>query len=710
MSDPWIWLPCATYPDNQKTRYDAFSEDLENTYTVAEFKRLYEFDKPISIVKLRFSADTEIQLFCNNTLIATGPAVVGGDFLGNGKAREWYYATETEYVPNQSVLSFFARVKMCPVHICEYSKGQGGFMLCADVLFADGSCEQIVTDESWSVRKNGAYVSSLVYDGTISPDPYINAEKIDDIWNVETAPIPERTEEEIIAGELTLSPNEEITKELSLPMIYAGFLHVSAETEGVLFADFKLRELDEEHCSGESVKLIGNDEYRGFYMHSAGNIIANIKNNSATPSKIKIGFITTCYPVSVDANTVTSDTELNNVLDVCKHTLKYCRQTHHLDSPRHCEPLACTGDYYIESLMTAFSFGDMRLAEFDIIRTAELLRHNDGRMFHTTYSLIWVRMLYDTYMISGNADLLEKCRDALDMLLARFETYMGGNGIIENPPDYMFVDWIYIDDISMHHPPKCLGQTVLNLFYYMALNYAERIYSTLKDHVSATQCREKSHALKIAINALLYDEEKGMYFEGLNTPGDEKQVAEWKWHPQNVEKRYYLKQSNILAAYTCVCDSDRAKMLIEKIMTDEIQGGVQPYFTHYLLEAIYTHGLREKYTLPVIERWKDSVKQCPKGLAEGFIAPEPTYRFDHSHAWGGTPLYSLPKALLGLSIDEPAYKKITLSPSLLGLRKAMVQLPTPYGMVICEMEQGKEFKITAPDEIKIHLLTATKKI
>ena len=113
--------------------------------------------------------------------------------------------------------------------------------------------------------------------------------------------------------------------------------------------------------------------------------------------------------------------------------------------------------------MTSVSFGDMRLAEFDILRTAELLRHNDGRIFHTTYSLIWVRMLYDTYMISGNFNLLEKCRDALDMLIDRFLTYFGDNGLIENPPDYMFVDWIYIDGITMHHPPKCLGQTVLNL-------------------------------------------------------------------------------------------------------------------------------------------------------------------------------------------------------------------------------------------------------
>ena len=30
---------------------------------------------------------------------------------------------------------------------------------------------------------------------------------------------------------------------------------------------------------------------------------------------------------------------------------------------------------------------------------------------------------------------------------------------------YMFVDWIEIDGLSLHHPPKALGQTCLNLFY-----------------------------------------------------------------------------------------------------------------------------------------------------------------------------------------------------------------------------------------------------
>ena len=134
MADNWIWLPLSVYPDNQTTRYDAFTSSPDGVYTVAEFTKEYSFSKKIKSVKLRFSGDTEFQLFCNDSLIATGPAVVGGDFLGNGKAREWYYATETEYFTDKTSLSFFARVKMCPVHICEYSKGHGGFMLSGVVI------------------------------------------------------------------------------------------------------------------------------------------------------------------------------------------------------------------------------------------------------------------------------------------------------------------------------------------------------------------------------------------------------------------------------------------------------------------------------------------------------------------------------------------------------------------------------------------------
>ncbi len=702
-TENWIWLPSDKYGNEPHNIYSALDNDKESEFIVAEFLGKYNFSSKVVSAALRFSGDCVFQLYCNNNFIATGPACVGGDFIGNETVRENYYAFETVIEPDSPDLCFFARVKALPSQICEYSKGHGGFMLSAILTFEDGTQKEIHTDETWLARKNGAYKGVTEFDSTIAPDEYVNAEIFKNIWKTKTAPIPVREENELFCenSNITLAPYEEKIILLTLDKIWAGFLHIKAQAQGEIHIEATCKELTEDG-SAEKIILHNNCEYRGFYMHSAGNITFKIKSLSCNNAELTFSFIETHYPVFDECETVTSDNQLNNVINTCKHTLKICRQTHHLDSPRHCEPMACTGDYYIESLMTMFSFGDMRLAEFDLMRTAIMLERQNGRMFHTTYSLIWVRMLYDVYMATGNINLLKECKNALELLLKRFETYIGENGLVDNPPDYMFIDWIFIDEISMHHPPKALGQTCLNMFYFGALGFAEKIFNILECINEADACKKKRESVQKAINDTLFDKEKGVYFMGLNTP--EEASATWKWMPANTKKRYYMKHANILAAYFGVCDNETSKELIRKVMANEIEGDCQPYFLHYLLEAIYRLGLRDEYTLEIISRWKKPVAECPKGLVEGFIAPEPTYAFDHSHAWGGTPLYSLPKALMGLEITEAGMKKLKLSPSLLSLESAKTELLTPYGKVVCKMEKNKAPEISYPKEIEVTII------
>lgn len=699
-TEQWIWLSESDNVSYQHNVFSAFEPGEAASYIVAEFMKEYSFCHRISAVSLRFSGDNAFQLYCNEELIATGPACVGGDFIGNETCRENFYSFETTIHPESSNLNFFAKVRMLPEQICDYSKGHGGFMLSGIVELEDGSKHHVFTDESWLVRENKAYTAPCSFDGRIESGCFVNARVIKNIWNTETAPIPVRSEKEHFVRNsiITLNPLEEKTVVLEFEKIMSGFVKVTSNSQGDASVKIVCRELFEDGSS-ENVVIRSSDAYRGFHMHSAGNLLVTAKNHASSSAEITVSFIETHYPVAEECRTLTSDDELNSVLETCKHTLKICRQTHHLDSPRHCEPMACTGDYYIESLMTPFAFGDMRLAEFDLVRTARMLERENGRMFHTTYSLIWVRMLYDTFMATGNVDLLKACRKGLDLLLSRFETYIGDSGLIENPPDYMFIDWIYIDDISMHHPPKALGQTCLNMFYFGALSFAGKIYDFLGCKASAEKCVTKSECVREAINTRLFDKEKGVYFMGLNTPEDAS--PDWEWMPGNVSKRYYLKHANVLAAYFGVCDDETAKSLIHKIMRNEIEGDCQPYFLHYLLEAVFRTGLRDKYTLEILEKWKPSVKDCPKGLVEGFIAPEPTYSFDHSHAWGGTPLYSLPKALFGLEILSPGMKAVRFSPSLLGLSEATAEMLTPYGKIVCKQEKGHSPEIKYPKEIEI---------
>jgi len=700
----WIWVSGDIYPEMQRTVFSATegaAADFyrENGYCVAEFIREYEFDAEVDKAYLRFSGDTEFRLDLNGETIATGPANVGGDFLYNEMPRSKHYAFELNLNPGTRRLAFFARVKLMPVAINEYSRGRGGFMLTARLTLKDGSVKYICTDETWQGRINRAYVRPYHYDQSLDNEKFMPATAVDNIWHCETAPIRVRTEEDIkpvSMYEITVPAGETVCADAEFDMIYGGFACVDVEAQGKVDVEFDSMETDVS-VGHYDLHFAGNDSFRGLQLISVGLYRMRITNFSGAPAVIRPHMVATYYPVDMCAETYTDDEDMNLVLDVCRHTLKYCRQMIHLDSPKHSEPLACTGDYYIESLMTAMSFGDMALAKFDIERTAELMRVHDGRMFHTTYSLIWVMMLWDVYRLTGDMDMLISCEDALHLLLDRFATYMGENGLVENPPDYMFVDWIYIDGISMHHPPKALGQTVLCAFLHGALRTAEKIYTALGSCTDAAACAARADALKDAMNRLLYDREKGLYFDGLNTPTPEDML--YQYLPQNVEKRYYMPHSNILCALYGVCDDETARRLIRRVVNDAEWGMCQPYFKHFLLEAIFRLGLRDELSLKVMEDWKAPVKDCPKGLVEGFIVPEPTYSFDHSHAWGGTPLWSLPRALMGLDILEPGMKKIRLVPSLLGLERAHVEIPTPMGMIKADMEKGKEPLITVPEGI-----------
>lgn len=608
----WIWLPKARYPHNQTTIYSAFGDFSKCNYTVVEFAKQYIFVQVPTRVRLRFSADSIFQLFCNDKFVATGPATAGGDFLGSDKPCNCYYAYEIEIIPQSRTLDFFARVQMTPDRFCYYSKGKSGFMLSGEAIFDDGSIQTFATNQSWLVRKNSAYTWPCIYDGTIPTDAYVNAEIITDVWHLQIAPIPIREEHKLVANGnvVTLAPYEQRTILLDYDKIYAGFF-CATSTCGKVQIDAHLHEMDEDGTT-EKVTLVGNAEYRGFFLHSVGNICATLTNRSNSTTTVEIFIIATNYPVTHECDTITSDIQLNQVLQTCKHTLKICRQTQHLDSPRHCEPLACTGDYYIESLMTPFAFGDMRLAEFDLVRTTILLKNADGRLFHTTYSLLFVCMLRDVYNLTGNWYLLKRCEKALKLLLSRFESYLGANGLVENCPDYMFVDWIFVDGISLHHPPKALGQSCMNMFYFGALQAAADIFDALKKKDEATRCRTNAENLRNAINLHLYDKNAQMYVAGLNTPIEPKLLGQYM--PQNVSKRYFTKHANILAACFGVCDDITAKRLVDEIMCDKIEGDCQPYFLHFLLEAIYCLGLRDKYTFAVLNHWKKACCRLSKRI------------------------------------------------------------------------------------------------
>ncbi|MCQ2479988.1 MAG: hypothetical protein MJ120_05045, partial [Clostridia bacterium] len=591
---------------------------------------------------------------------------------------------------------FFIRVQLSPVSMTEISTGLGGVFAEIELQYDDGETETVLTDETWLARLNRSYNKPYSFDGNIKADLWLNAKMQSSVRKIKDAPIPCLDYTTIYPDNMQkILVHAGETKEITLEFdkIYSASLALIIETDGCII-DADIIEFGDVHSGEEHITACEDMEYNGIEYHSMGAYTLKITNYGVKTTSILPAARFQRYPVTQSGKFNCSDEKLNDIYNVCKWTLEICRQTLHLDSPKHQEPLACTGDYYIESLMTAFTFGDMRLSELDIMRTADEIIHHNGKMFHTTYSLIWLQMILDVYKFTGNRELIIYCKDAIVTLLDRFSTYIGENGLVDNPPDYMFVDWVVADGHSMHHPPKALGQTVLNAFYYNGLVVAAELAEIIGENELKEKYSLNAEMHKKAFNEILFDSEKGLYFDGLNTP-----VEPSFWLPQNIEGRYFSKHANILSVLCGLCDGEKAKTIIEKVMSEKFITELQPYFMHYLFEALKKTGLYEKYAMNELRRWSVMTDACKKGLQEGWIKPQEDYSFDHSHAWGGTPAYQLPEAITGFKMLEAGFKKISLTPNLFDLEFADVSIPTPYGYIVCKLKKGEKPIIIIPDGI-----------
>ena len=694
-NNKFIWLDSSLYPGHQK-----------GTFCMAEFKKALYATAPIEI---EICAHARYLLFVNGEYVGRGPTSVGGDFL-DGVHKDAYY--DTYVLPCSGDVEIKVLVTSVPTVLTEYDFGVSGLWLAVRSL----SSLIHTVDESWDVRLLPERPHVCYTDYTESSHPYHKAKFIDKQFDLMRSPLPQLTEEKIIPVEfdkITVEGGKSAKACLFFDKVYSAYPHISIKCNGKCTVNMTSSENGEGGKFEETVVTDKDVCHFSPRMRSIAQIELEIINEgqaSVTVDEVYIDYVH--YPVTEESKLVTSDPLLNKIYDVCMHTLEICRQTIHLDSPTHQEHLACTGDYFIQSLIEYTSLNDSELAKWDIARTSNQLIIQNGRMFHTTYSLIYPWWVHEHYMHTGDKEVINQ--KALKLLLDRFDTYVSAeNGLLEYAPDYMFVDWVVascerdefldggnmmshgkMEGYSLHHPPKALGQSVLCMFYYNALNKIAALFEICGDNAVAEECRKKAENMKVAINEHLFDNEKGLYVGGLNT----KDLVELNdWLPENTKTVYHLKQANVLAVLFGIAPKERAKDILGAVCQNLTKFEMQPYFYHFLLNALYNEGMFGEQGMALIRRYESLLNKCDKGLSEAWE----NMNCDYSHAWGATPAYTLKRALSGLEIVEPSYKKVKLSPSLFDLEFADFEITTPYGKIEISMKKGGEVSIKAPKEIEI---------
>ena len=669
----WIWLPEKDYPAFQKTKHTVFDK-REVPFLLVRFRKEFCPGAPISKVTLLASGDCRFRLYANGSFLGMGPAFPGGDWART-ETMPQRYADRYSLSGTGSSLLLEAEVQLPPSLLCDISDGKGGFYLDGTMELEAGEILTICTDDTWQCSPDFRWKSDLCYNASVSSEEWGFAETAE-----RTLPLPSEIppcEYQVIS----IPPTGELDK------IYTGTLCADIETDEpcvIRLIPFETRDLEDD---AEEITCSSSMHYEGFRIRSVGGIRVEVL--SGHPAIRNLCVRASFFPGALEGQCITGDSRLNLVMQTCEHTLLICRQSIHLDSPRHMEPLGCTGDYTIESLMEYYCFSDHRLTRFDIVRTARLLEATGGVMFHTGYSLMWISMLKDYILYTGDQSVLPECENAIRTLLAKFQSYEDEDGILDRPPNYMFADWVEIAGCSMHHPPKALGQTLLNALYYRALHTASRLLNSEAYYFRAEK-------LKSAFRAAFWDDKAQLFISGRTDS-----TGTNEWLPENIPDVVFTLHANAMAVACGVCEGKTARAVMLKILSDTSLPDYQPYFAHFVFLALWKAGLFGDLAMPLFRRWVPMVEKCSKGLAEGWIPPCDGYVFDHSHAWGGCPRYWLPRALIGLDILEPGFRVIRLSPRLKTPEPSLITVPTPYGHLTCEVCNGKIKNAAAPKEITV---------
>jgi len=635
--------------------------------------------KPQS-VKAWLTADTKYLLYVNGQPVSRGPVDQGRDYAG-GSTHRWFYDNRdlTPYFVTGTNVIAAEVFSHWPIGFT-VSRGQPGFLFEAEISEADGKKSTVASDLTWRSQPATQFLKNTGCDlNRESADwklvgfddaAWSSAQEVKDVWQpLVASEIPPLMEAHYPVLRIEgLPESKTFTNNGSFKVVFDRALsaYPALTISGGAGATVKIQAHHD-----YTFKLRGGLETLGFPFMTeiAPAYTVELKNVSA-PVKIESAdAIFTSQPVEYRGEFACSDERLNELWKVARWAVQINLQTHHLDSPNHQEPISDPGDYLIESMVNHYAFAQPWLARQDVRKFAWLLKDENYHNFHTSYSIGWLQMLMDYYDYTGDESLVKEMAPIVHELLDTYSSWRGTNGIISEAPNYMFMDWVNISGFGCHHPPAVIGQGYLTAFYYHGLEMASRVAAMTGDTARVEKYKKLRGEIAEAFNRELWNADKGLYRDGKPF---QTSVKPGQWLPADKDIETFSPHVNLLAVLYGLAPNEKQAGIVEKVLAEKPLN-TQPWFMHWVFQAMDHAGLFDKYGTEQMRRWQ--------------IVPE-TQSFremwhggDLSHGWCSTPLVQMSQRILGVAPASPGFKTMVIRPHVCDLAWAKGKVPTPDGDV-----------------------------
>ncbi len=392
-----------------------------------------------------------------------------------------------------------------------------------------------------------------------------------------------------------------------------------------------------------------------------------------------------------------SNENLNQIWELCKHTLKVTPfMGVYIDGGAR-ERMPYEADAYMQQV--AHYCVDR---EFAIQRyTTDFLIYNPS--WPTEWHLHIVLMAWADYMATGDARFLEERYDELKkktlIALAREDGLISTRtGLVT--PEFLesihyhgnsfrdIVDWPQgtpaneTELRSGHGSVTFEGETdryvfseintVVNAFHYRNLVLMEKIADVLDKNQDEQFFRERASLVKSSFNEKLLNKETGIYTDGEG-------VDHSALHANMFPVAFGLApESN----YPEIRD-----FLVSRGMA------CSPGMSMYLFDAFYKMGA-EDYSLELITNETDRswMNMILFGTTVTSEAWDLKYKrnMTWNHAWGAIPAYVITRNILGIEPLEPGFRKVLIKPQPGSLESAEIKSPTIRGPIHAKFSREPE--------------------
>lgn len=371
-----------------------------------------------------------------------------------------------------------------------------------------------------------------------------------------------------------------------------------------------------------------------------------------------------------------SDTILNQVWDLCKHTIKATSFAGiYIDGDR--ERIAYEADAYINQLSHYAVDNEYLLAR----RTNE--HFINSPTWPTEWILHTVPLFYYDYLYTGNTAAISKHYEVLknktlmqleraDGLIATDSArmtpgFLAGIGFRAGDKIKDIVDWP-AKERDGYEMVKV--NTVVNSFYYLNLKLMSEMAGAIGQVADAAFFYRKADMVKKAINDKLLNKATGIYVDG-----------EGAGHSS--------LHANIFPLAFGIVPAENIRQVVSFVRSRGMACSV--YGAQYLLEALYQHGEAD-YALQLLSStegdrtWWNMIKAGSTMTLEAWdIKYKPN--LDWNHAWGTAPVNIVARHLWGITPSKPGFAKVAIRPQPGALTFSKIKVPTIKGPIYAEYKQ-----------------------